>query len=487
MKKQSTLFKGISTVGHFTRNNLERMGSLLDSANKTDKPRQYKSVNLGDDDYQEDLFREQTLKATQQLLGTRFATYGKYAKKIVPNSLFQSSLDGAFSQVAKLAANWSQIDLPNQHRFANIASLDDKQRRALATDIANQNRALATLGGLTGLAGLPGLLADTLWLLLVSLRTVYQLAAVYDQPLTGKQGIKMAYELLANADLSKMQEKQALLAGIGVSKTLLDNAQSSGLHSELKNLGFKNKNISFYAEQVDTIASQIGIDLEQINLSWIRRFLPATAVIVGMRYNSGLIDEIIGVAQATFSSKSTPKLAITDDRKSEAKVNKKLTSAKDSEVLQQASTQSVSSETTPKSTPKTVPTNTLKTANQNPKKAITSQTADKITPATKVSKNTDNPSANTVNAKESDSENLVENSAKANDNKVKEATKSEVAHKETATPNQRRPQIQPSYQTESDKKVTTTATGTQKVTRNKPPVKVAVTTATKTPSTDKKS
>ena len=93
MAKRSTLSAGLSTVGHFTRNNLERMGSLIDSANaKTSKPRQYKAVDLGDNDYQQDLFREQTLKATQQLLGNRFATYGKYAKKVVPNSLFQSIL-----------------------------------------------------------------------------------------------------------------------------------------------------------------------------------------------------------------------------------------------------------------------------------------------------------------------------------------------------------------------------------------------------------
>ncbi|WP_333614391.1 EcsC family protein [Psychrobacter sp.] len=324
MAKRSTLYKGISSVGSFTRSNLERMGAMIDSVNaKSGKPRQFKAVNLGDEDYQQDLFREQTLKATQQLLGTRFATYGKYAKKIVPNSLFDSTVDGAFAQIAKLASNWSQIDLPNQHRFANIANLDDEERYALATDIANQNRALATLGGLTGLAGLPGLLADTLWLLLVSLRTVYQLGAIYNKPLTGKQGVKMAYELLASADLSKMQEKQALLAGIGIGKGLLDNAQSNGLHNELKNLGLKNKNVNFYAEQVDNIASQIGINLDNINLLWVRRFLPATAVIVGMRYNSQLIDEVIGVAQATFAPEAKlANRAITDDSSSEAQVKK---------------------------------------------------------------------------------------------------------------------------------------------------------------------
>ena len=107
----------------------------------------------------------------------------------------------------------------------------------------------------------------------------------------------MAYELLSATDLVEMQEKQALLAGIGVSKQLLDNAQSRGLHNELQNLGLKNKNVNYYAEQVDNIAGQVGIDLDQINLSWLRRFLPATAVIIGMRYNSSLIDEVIGVAQ----------------------------------------------------------------------------------------------------------------------------------------------------------------------------------------------
>ena len=390
MAKPSTLFNGISSVGSFTRGNLERMGAMIDSVNaKSGKPRQFKAVNLGDEDYQQDLFREQTLKATQQLLGTRFATYGKYAKKIVPNSLFDSTVDGAFAQIAKLASNWSQIDLPNQHRFANIANLDDEERYALATDIANQNRALATLGGLTGLAGLPGLLADTLWLLLVSLRTVYQLGAIYNKPLTGKQGVKMAYELLASADLSKMQEKQALLAGIGIGKGLLDNAQSNGLHNELKNLGLKNKNVNFYAEQVDNIASQVGINLDNINLSWVRRFLPATAVIVGMRYNSQLIDEVIGVAQATFAPEAKlANRAITDDSSSEAQV-KKSTDSKNEE-------QSPKSDNAKKDTDK-ADDNKTKAENSKSKtdddKAKADKTESKIKAASEpVSKTTDEES-----------------------------------------------------------------------------------------------
>ena len=412
MGKRSTLSKGISTVGTFTRSNLERMGAMIDSANaKTGKPRQFKAVNLGDEDYQQDLFREQTLKATQQLLGTRFATYGKYAKKVVPNSLFESTVDGAFAQVAKLAANWSQLDLPNEHRFANIASLDDEERYALATDIANQNRALATIGGLTGLAGLPGLLADTLWLLLVSLRTVYQLGAVYNKPLTGKQGVKMAYELLANADLSKMQEKQALLAGIGVGKGLLDNAQSSGLHNELKNLGLKNKNVNFYAEQVDNIASQVGIDLDKINLSWIRRFLPATAVIIGMRYNSQLIDEVIGVAQATFAPEAKlANRAITDDSSSEEKVSKPASKNEQQDVKNK---ESASKDATKNAEKETEHKNTeSKDANS---KEVDSKAVDSKDSAKEVKKKTNDKQDDTQ--KDTEKKTDSKNDKKADDNK----------------------------------------------------------------------
>jgi len=55
----------------------------------------------------------------------------------------------------------------------------------------------------------------------------------------------------------------------------------------------------------------------------VRRLLPATAVVIGMRYNSQLIDEVIGVAQATFAPEAKlANRAITDDSSSEVKVDK---------------------------------------------------------------------------------------------------------------------------------------------------------------------
>lgn len=314
------IIDGVDAVGHVARSGLERFGALLDSLNaKSGKASQFKAVDLSEykDKNVNNLLSQQTLKTSQQLLGTRFSTYSKYAKKVVPDSIFQKASDGVFSQVAKLAATWSEIDLPREQRFKGVQGLTDQERNALARDIANQNRALATMGGVTGLAGLPGMLADTLWLLLVSLRTVYQLATVYDKPLTGKQGVKMAYAVLGSADLSKMQEKQTILAGLGVAKGLVASADNNGLRSELtKGLGIVNPNVQFYAQQVDKLAEQFNFDMDNINLSWIGKFLPLVSVATTVHYNSHLIDQVIGVAKATFGPEPiVAKQALTNGAK----------------------------------------------------------------------------------------------------------------------------------------------------------------------------
>lgn len=321
-KSNSKIINGVDAVGSVARSGLERFGSLLDSLNaKSGKASQFKAVDLSEykNSTANNLLSQQTIKTSEQLLGSRFTTYSKYAKKVVPDSLFQKASDSAFSQVAKLAANWSEVDLPGQQRFKGTQALTDQERNALARDIANQNRALATIGGVTGLAGLPGMLADTLWLLLVSLRTVYQLAIVYDKPLTGKQGVKMAYAVIGSADLSKMQEKQTILATLGVAKGLVNSADNSGLRSELtKGLGIANPNVEFYAQQVDKLAEQFNFDLDGINLGWMSKFIPLLSVATTVHYNSHLIDQVIGVAKATFGPEPImAKQALTDQANSE--------------------------------------------------------------------------------------------------------------------------------------------------------------------------
>lgn len=308
----------LTSLSVFARSQLENLGSAIEVFNiKRENPHKFKSADLSVDSG--NIFRDQTIKTSSQLVGNRFATYGKYIKQVVPNSTFEKAVDQAFSQIAKLAASWSEMDL-NQEQRLNSQHLSDIDRNALARDIANQNRALATLGGLTGLAGLSGILADTLWLLLVSLRTTYQLAAIYGQPLTGKEGIKKAYAVIAASDLSKMQEKQAILAGLGVTGKMVDNAEHNGLIQALHSQGLVNATISQYAEQIDQLAEKINLDLENFSLGWAKKLFPIASVATGFHYNSLLIEEVIGVAQATFAPEI--KLAsLTDNSKQNSSEN----------------------------------------------------------------------------------------------------------------------------------------------------------------------
>jgi hypothetical protein len=103
--------------------------------------------------------------------------------------------------------------------------------------------------------------------------------------------------------------------------------------------------------------------LDQINLTWVRRLLPATAVVIGMRYNSHLIDEVIGVAQATFAPDAKlANRAITDDSSSEAEVS----NAADSQGDDQQDAKDQATETTKKDTEK----------NSNKKKDSVDESAD---------------------------------------------------------------------------------------------------------------
>lgn len=309
--KQTTsqvLFKKFSTVA---RNRIENIGSGIDSINtKRNQLSNYRAADLsaGSDSIYK-LMQENTTTGFSQFIGTylthRFAGYTQAVKHIIPDDLIDKGVDSIFEQLAGMAESWSKFEISHDRQIEDYANLTESERNALAKNIANQNRALATLGGVTGLAGLPGMLADAFWLLLVSLRTVYQLAAVYGQPLSGKQGIKAAYAVIASSDLSQMAPKQAILAGLGVAHAVIDNVQENGFEQEINqkiaSTGIQNQKISQYASQVDKLVEQFDVNLENINLTWIKRLLAWSSVATGMHYNSLLIEQIIGTTQATFA------------------------------------------------------------------------------------------------------------------------------------------------------------------------------------------
>lgn len=263
------------------------------------KNKHYQGVDLHRESFDKDAFHAQSGFFAGQVFGAKAVAAKNVAAKVVPQSKFEAISESLYNKVAEWSNAWAIKDLKNDPRFDLINTMNTQERNVFAEDIANQNRALATLGGVAGLAGLKGVLADAAWLLMVSLRTVYQVAAIYDQPLTGKEGAKKAYGVLSGANLEKLQEKQVILTALALGSSMLANAQQTGIKAQLDSLSARYRESQPYAKQFLDLDKFVNLD--NLNPNWLHKILPISAVAVGAHYNNELIDEVIGTAMATFS------------------------------------------------------------------------------------------------------------------------------------------------------------------------------------------
>lgn len=238
----------------------------------------------------------------KSIFGKKVTVAHHLADKFISDDKLNAISQSVYEKIAELARAWALRTLP-----VDPKTLSSTQKDELAQSFANQNRALATVGGVTGFFGLTGVVMDTAWLLLVALRTVYQLSAVYGVPLTKKEGIKMAYSVLSGADLDKMQEKQIILTALALAKKTLVYAGENGLKEELIKLSSSNINIDDFDgllkfTHLDKLVEKYGIDINGLNTHWSHRLVAVSAVGVAAHYNHRLIDEIIGTAMATFKA-----------------------------------------------------------------------------------------------------------------------------------------------------------------------------------------
>lgn len=263
------------------------------------KNKHYQGVDLHRESFDKDAFHAQSSFFAGQIFGAKAVAAKNVAAKVVPQSKFEAIGESLYNKVAEWSNAWAIKDLKNDPRFDLINTMNTQERHAFAEDVANQNRALATLGGVAGLAGLKGVLADAAWLLMVSLRTVYQVAAIYNQPLTGKEGTKKAYGVLSGANLEKLQEKQVILTALALGSSMLANAQQTGIKAQLDSLSARYRESQPYAKQFLDLDKFVNLD--NLNPNWLHKILPISAVAVGAHYNNELIDEVIGTAMATFS------------------------------------------------------------------------------------------------------------------------------------------------------------------------------------------
>ncbi|OOR93518.1 hypothetical protein B0181_00235 [Moraxella caviae] len=280
---------------------LSKLGAYLGdlyTSSRTKDAHAYQAVDLSQSQFGEDAFHRQGSQMAGRLFGGKIAKVQKLAGKVVPASAFESLSNALFDKLAAWASAWAAKDLSKDIRLAKLGALTDKERDDFAYDIANQNRALAVVGGVAGLAGLKGVVADSAWLLMVSLKSVYQLAMIYDMPLTGKDGVRLAYGVLSGANLEKLQEKQVLMTALALGNSMLLSAKQTDLRTEIGKMGANHLAAQPYTEQLLQLADYV--DLDKFNSSWLNKLLPLASVAVGAHYNGQLIDEVLGTAMATF-------------------------------------------------------------------------------------------------------------------------------------------------------------------------------------------
>lgn len=284
---------------------LEKMGIALKSKQQKNHQAldlsQSSTVKLG-------AFYQQS-NLGQQLFGQRASMVESLASKFVPQGVFDDISKQLYTKLALLAKTWALYALKKDARFLQLSTLSAQDKDRFADDVANQNRALATLGGAAGLLGLAGVVLDTAWLLLVSLRTIYQLAAIYDVPMSDKADLDLAQQILSKMDLDKLGQKQVLLTALALGDKMLVNAQSAGLKDALSAMFASYPITSGYKKQLDELLAHVNLDkLNRFNPSWLHYVLPVASVAVGGYYNRELIEDVIGMMLATFRQERAPLL-----------------------------------------------------------------------------------------------------------------------------------------------------------------------------------
>lgn len=285
MQKKSNIVRALNP-----KTQLQRLGATLER--RYTSKNNYLAVDFAQE-FEADVFHKQGGQILGQLFGSKGTVVQNLAKNLLAEDKITQMSEVIYHKIAAGARAWADFSL----KGTALNTLSDAEKNALIDDILRQNRALATLGGLAGFLGLKGVVLDTAWLLLVCLKTIYQIAYIRQKPLADKEGVRIAYGILSQCNLDKLQEKQVIMTALAIGDGVLHNAQSTSLADELQKIGQKYQNRS-YAKEFAELSKFINLDV--LNPAWLHWCLPVVSSVVSAHYNNELISEVFGVVLATF-------------------------------------------------------------------------------------------------------------------------------------------------------------------------------------------
>lgn len=284
-----------------------RVGAYLGAKYASDKS--YQAVDITAD-FDKVFISTHVKKFAKELFGKRLHTAYTITQKVLPAQTLAKWSDEAYDKVATWVNQWALLTLQKDARFANLPNLTKAQIDDFAQDIINKNRTWLSMGGVFGAFGLKGVVLDTAWFLVMSLRTVYELGHIYGADMSSKDNIRTSYALIAGVDETLVGQKQILLTALAIGQMVLKNAQTTGLADELLALS-SNPLTKQYADYLDEVLGWFDMDktdLDRFNSVWLCHLCSLASVGVSVHYNNQIFDEIVGVAKATFGRDDRVKL-----------------------------------------------------------------------------------------------------------------------------------------------------------------------------------
>lgn len=245
-----------------------------------------------------DVFKKQLPTLTKRLVGTRLNAIGHYVAPLIPIQVIETMSEHLFEQAAIFANSISTTQ-----RIAKRAGVDDifelrtgdvARCEELVLGVLEENRLIAMAeGGLTGAIGVIGAVVDLPLALILSLRTIYQIAHCYGFDLQGEEGRALAFEALTHSDLEILVDKQGVLLAFAGMRTILESGDLRGVERLIGG-----------GAEVAAVGGAISEFAQKLNLRkpalWLSRTMPVMTGAAGATYNARLVSSVAASAQNTF-------------------------------------------------------------------------------------------------------------------------------------------------------------------------------------------
>lgn len=248
------------------------------------------------------LFRNQFPTITKQVLGNRYNAVNKYSKFVLPNGL-DSAADEVLELLAKaamaLASTERVLAETGAKSIQELQQNVDRSARA-SSALKEVNKIFAALqGGVSGVAGMVGAVADLPLSVLLALKTIYETGHAYGFELDNEEDQQAVYQVLIKSDLGLIAEKQVLLLGIRNFNDVLTTGNYSQLQSFLDSNysfeGFKDAMTDADGQYKWGMLNALG------KVKWLRFTTPILGGLVGAFYGSKMIEEVAEKADEVFS------------------------------------------------------------------------------------------------------------------------------------------------------------------------------------------